>query len=252
MSESGIYSIRCSGNGKIYVGSAVHIGRRWSNHLSDLRKRRHANIHLQRCADKFGLNSLVFGIIELVADTSQLLVREQIHIDRNRSFDSTFGLNIQPRAANRLGTRASEETREKLREGWKRRRINHPFKSETGAKISSAMKGRKMSKRSKAALLVSNARRQLEGVSEATKDRQRAAWVKRKASPNYLATLVKSRVTDEQKSKAVHLYKEGFTSTQIGPMLGMSASNVRLVLSKQGMTLRPKFSRPLVDIIPST
>lgn len=58
----GIYRIRNTKNGKIYIGQSVNITHRWACHLYDLRNNRHANLHLQR-AYNIDPDSLVFEIV---------------------------------------------------------------------------------------------------------------------------------------------------------------------------------------------
>jgi len=64
--KSGIYYIRCTGNGKIYVGQSYDIKPRWSSHLYELRQGKHYNIILQRSFDKYGEDSFEWNIITRV------------------------------------------------------------------------------------------------------------------------------------------------------------------------------------------
>jgi group I intron endonuclease len=243
MAKTGIYSIRCLANGKIYIGSAVHLGRRWANHLSDLRKRRHPNIHLQRCSDKYGIDSLFFEVVELVDDLTILLVREQYYIDHHQAANPEFGLNIQPRAASPIGRKAREETKQKLRDAWVGRIVK--LSPEGRAAIVAAGTGRKPSPKALAAMAANNAKRIAEGVSESTRQLQREAWVRRKLSPGYSPpNLNKSSVSSEKMGNIIHLYKEGFTSTQIAPIVSLSSGYVRDLLARAGVKIRPKGSQP--------
>ena len=52
----GIYSIRCTKNNKVYIGSAIDIDIRWRFHKSNLRNRSHNNKLLQRDWNKYGGN----------------------------------------------------------------------------------------------------------------------------------------------------------------------------------------------------
>lgn len=61
---SGIYSIRNTINGKIYVGSAVNLYKRRLNHLSTLRRNTHKNPHLQASFNKHGEDSFEFITLE--------------------------------------------------------------------------------------------------------------------------------------------------------------------------------------------
>ena len=51
--DSVIYTIVCTANGRLYVGSALSFGVRKRIHLSDLNHGRHHSRHLQRAWDKY-------------------------------------------------------------------------------------------------------------------------------------------------------------------------------------------------------
>lgn len=59
----GIYKIT-SPSGKFYIGSTVDIYGRWHGHKSDLRKRKHHCDALQKAANKYGIDNLVFELLE--------------------------------------------------------------------------------------------------------------------------------------------------------------------------------------------
>lgn len=67
----GIYVIFCTKDSKVYIGSSINIHRRWKEHKSRLRKGNHPNIHLQRIHDKYGLEVLIFKVIELTTNLEQ-------------------------------------------------------------------------------------------------------------------------------------------------------------------------------------
>ena len=65
MKTSGIYKIQSLKKpSRCYIGSAVNIGKRWVNHLSDLKNNNHHNRILQNHFNKYGESDLVFIIIE--------------------------------------------------------------------------------------------------------------------------------------------------------------------------------------------
>lgn len=133
---SGIYQIKNHLDGKRYVGSAVSFQKRWQNHLSALRRGQHDNHHLQHAFDKYGKSAFIFSVLERVEDTSQLIPREQHHIDMlNPEY------NISPIAGSTLGRRHSLETRRKISEATKGRF----FSEETRRKLSEALMGRWLS-----------------------------------------------------------------------------------------------------------
>lgn len=101
---SGIYQILCVSTGKVYIGSAVNLRQRWSDHRKTLRGNRHSNIHLQRAWDKYGEDAFEFSILESVMFVEHLIEREQAWIDaRSPEF------NIAPNAGSQLGIKYSPE-----------------------------------------------------------------------------------------------------------------------------------------------
>jgi group I intron endonuclease len=78
--KSGIYKIESSTNGNIYIGSAVNLLRRFSIHKRDLKKESHHSKILQNHVNKYGLNDLIFSVLEAV-DIENLVKREQHYIN---------------------------------------------------------------------------------------------------------------------------------------------------------------------------
>jgi group I intron endonuclease len=94
---SGIYQIRNSVNGKIYVGSAKNIYARWTAHKAQLRENRHHSILLQRAWNKYGAFAFSFEVIEFLDSDRYFDIapaREIHYIREMRSADRKFGYNI--------------------------------------------------------------------------------------------------------------------------------------------------------------
>jgi group I intron endonuclease len=108
--DSGIYSITAP-SGKRYIGSAVNISRRWGVHKSKLRNGTHHNPYLSNAARKYGIDSLVFEVLEY-CPISELVAREQLHIDSATS-ESLY--NICKLAGNVSGRKHSAEALTKMR-----------------------------------------------------------------------------------------------------------------------------------------
>lgn len=107
-----IYAIKHIPSGRLYIGSAVNVVKRWREHKTALRAGKHHNNKLQRIWNKHGEDSLAFEIVEEVACAQELVPREQFYID---SFESVKrGLNICPVAGSTLGRVMSEEQRRML------------------------------------------------------------------------------------------------------------------------------------------
>lgn len=116
MANTGIYKIWSLSNpDKIYIGSAVNIKDRWNRHLSELRKNKHGNRHLQHHFNKYGENDLVFAVVKY-CEVKQLLSIEQDFIDLYKP-----SFNICSQADSRLGVLATFATRERIKASWKKR-----------------------------------------------------------------------------------------------------------------------------------
>lgn len=79
-SVCGIYKIE-SPSGRLYVGSSVNIKRRLRVHKRELRDGVHINEILQRAANKYGVDALVFDEYACVLDPKDVRLVEQQIID---------------------------------------------------------------------------------------------------------------------------------------------------------------------------
>lgn len=144
----GIYQIRCRLDGKIYVGSAVNIRRRWRGHRYQLREGCHHSPRLQNAWNKYGADAFSFEVLRLVEGRDHLIQVEQEHLDRLQPWRREVGYNIYTRAESPRGTKLSAETRAKLSAARK-----NPS-PETRAKLAEASRGRKWSPETRAKMMV--------------------------------------------------------------------------------------------------
>lgn len=136
---SGIYKITNLDTGKCYVGSAVKIKSRWSEHRNDLKRGTHHSAKLQNAWNKYGADRFDFSILEYVADRNDLVCREQHWMD---SLDCVAsGYNVLPVAGSALGRVVSEETCRKISEA----NTGNVWTDERKAAASAARKGRPVS-----------------------------------------------------------------------------------------------------------
>lgn len=156
----GIYCIKNTGNGKVYIGSAKVLRNRIWEHRSDLKKSRHKNIHLTRAYEQYGADSFEVFILEIVECLDLLKVREQHWMDFYKSHDKNLGYNISKLAERstmseegrkrlselRKGKPLSEEHRKAISEGVKGKIVS----VETKKKMSESSKGRKISEQTRA------------------------------------------------------------------------------------------------------
>jgi group I intron endonuclease len=113
-----IYEIRNNKNGKIYVGSAKNLEKRWRQHRSSLNNGQHENSYLQSSWDKHEGN-FTFTVLEEVEKDEDLIPAEQKWLDLTRSYDRSIGYNILTRAGSSLGYKHREETKRKIAEANK-------------------------------------------------------------------------------------------------------------------------------------
>ena len=89
---SGIYMIKNMINGKVYIGQAVNIDKRWHDHINELNGNRHNNKHLQRAWNKDGANNFIFNIVE-ECPKDELNDREIYYIAQYKAHNMKYGYN---------------------------------------------------------------------------------------------------------------------------------------------------------------
>lgn len=107
----GVYTITNEANGKVYVGSAVNVRRRWAAHRRELRRGVHPNRYLQASWRKHGEGAFSFAVVEFVGDPALLAEREQAWMDSLRSSERSRGFNLSPTAYSILGYRFNDDQR---------------------------------------------------------------------------------------------------------------------------------------------
>jgi group I intron endonuclease len=197
LNSSGIYQIRNLANGKLYVGSAVHLARRWRQHQCELGKGRH-NPKLQNAWKKHGAQSFAFEVIELVPDKEQLIGREQHFLDLLAP-----EYNVATTAGSNLGVVWSEETRDRMCEAnaavWQRpghrekmsaAHMGYTPAPEHTAKIGDALRGRKLGPEHAAVVAANNAKR-----NRSPEHRQRMSefWKGKAKTPEQNAKMAESK-----------------------------------------------------------
>ena len=147
MKICGVYAIENIVNGKLYIGSAIDIKKRWSEHKFLLRNNRHPNKYLMSAWNKHGEDKFKFKIIEETT-LNELIKKEQYYITYYETSKRKYGYNLAPNAGNTLGIKCSEEKKEKIRKsllGKKRGKINYVVSEETRKKMSESRMGYKPS-----------------------------------------------------------------------------------------------------------
>lgn len=121
--RSGIYVIRNTKNGKVYVGKALCIYIRIKDHITALNRkvRNRENDHLINAWHKYGQEFFEYYVAEYIEaiDSKKIAEREIYWIKQLDSLNKKFGYN--KREDSSTGLIVSEETREKLRQSQYKR-----------------------------------------------------------------------------------------------------------------------------------
>jgi len=118
--RSGVYTITCLANNKMYVGSTTRLfSQRWGDHKTMLNNNKHTNIHLQRAWNKYGPNAFKFEILETYGKEF-VLSAEQFWINMLGTYID--GFNRNPIAKNSYGIKRSSDTCKKIGKtlNWKK------------------------------------------------------------------------------------------------------------------------------------
>ncbi len=146
MIKSGIYIIRNKQDKKFYIGSAVNIEKRFSEHIWALNKGIHNNIHLQRAWSRYGQNSFSFETF-FRCKVIELIFFEQLTIDSlSQKYGWTNLYNLCPTAGSTLGRLHTLQTKIKIGLKSRGKNIGRKHSKEELIKMSKAQKGRIITK----------------------------------------------------------------------------------------------------------
>lgn len=129
---AGIYGIRNTVNGMVYVGSAALIYSRWRLHRCHLRNNKHYNVHLQRSWNKHGEESFVFEVLERCERSTEVLIARE---DFWMNCYAGHLYNMSNRARPGLDKPCSEHHKQILRQKMKGNK--NSFGKSIGRKLSS-------------------------------------------------------------------------------------------------------------------
>lgn len=142
ISDCGIYAIVNILNQRLYVGSAVQFCRRWAKHRSCLRGGRHPNPYLQNAFKANGESAFRFVVLEYCSP-GRIIDRENYWINAMNAHVDKGGYNFLPAAGSRLGSRLTQEQKDKMRAKLLEVHAQRP---DIGQRSGAARRGRKNSK----------------------------------------------------------------------------------------------------------
>lgn len=191
MLDTGIYQIRNTANGKLYVGSAVNFGKRWQVHLSQLRRGQHHTVGLQRAWNKYGESRFAFEPL-LICAKDMLLFYEQRAIDGLRP-----RYNSARVAGSTLGVKHSATAKANNAAARRGKKLS----AEHCAKLSEKLRGRPVSAKAMAVLTGNKGRKHSAETVEKNR-RAHLGYKHTQAAKDKVAAAVKGRVvSDETRAK---------------------------------------------------
>ena len=122
---SGVYKITLEQDGRIYIGSAADIHKRWQWHRGSQKQL------IGKMIKKYGKESFIFEVMEEVESIKEKLEeREQYYLDTLQPFpwNNNRGFNLCPTAYTPLGIKRSEETKQKMKDSWHKNRGEEYYK----------------------------------------------------------------------------------------------------------------------------
>lgn len=106
--KGGIYQITNTKNSKKYIGSAINLQRRISDHKYLLKKGTHHNPVLQAGYNKHGMDVFIFEVLATCLP-QYLIILEQSFIDKKKP-----KYNINPVAGSQLGAKRTKASKKKM------------------------------------------------------------------------------------------------------------------------------------------
>lgn len=174
-----IYKIINIQNAKFYIGSSIVVAARWRKHARELRAGKHHCPHLQAAWNKYGEDSFVFRVVEVVVDMAALPAAEQRWLDEHHGKRHCYNFAKHVDNSSRGVVRADTH-RQAISESLKAFYKNNPHPAI----------GRKHTEHAKALMQQNRAGKP---VSEATKDLLRQANLGKIASAETRAKLSAQR-----------------------------------------------------------
>jgi len=136
-----VYIVGCYDSPLFYIGATANARERFINHKSELKNKKHYREQLQKLSDRFGLGRMFFKPLEF-CDKSELEEKEQHHYDLNKH----FCLNVRNIVNKNTGTVRDREVVNRISSKIRGRKMS----SETIEKMRISSTGRKHTEFSKA------------------------------------------------------------------------------------------------------
>lgn len=203
---SGIYCIRNTVDGKMYIGRSTNLAKREKTHFWMLKKNRHFNVHLQRA---YNLNPDVFKF-EILEECAKDLLndKEVFYISKYKTMDMEHGYNLCEGGKATTGRKFSEETLKKMSE----KRKGYKYSKEVIEKRKQSLKEHLASDPEFARQYHEKMSQNIKNIPSWKKSHPCPEWRKKEISEFFKGR----KITDEHKQKLRELYSgEGSLSAKL-------------------------------------
>jgi group I intron endonuclease len=201
---AGIYGIRHTASGRIYVGSAKDIRTRLYQHLGALLAKKHHSRYLQNAWNKYGQSAFILILLEKGV-VEKLIETEQFWIDHFDSYEK--GFNARPKAESMRGVKWSKAQNEARSRTNSKVWSNQALRQRVSARFKGYRRG----------VWTESSRKQ---VSEALKRRHAA-------NPEWRKNSQKILLLPENRAKRVASFKAAMKQPEIYKKLVNCALNAR-------------------------
>lgn len=121
----GIYSITNKESGNKYIGSTKKsFITRLKQHVNGLNRGIHHCTHMQNAWNKYGENSFIFNIEEVLEDTTNILDREAYFISYYDSYHNGYNANPNPNTSPMFNTNSVEKSSKTHHNQWAKLRAS--------------------------------------------------------------------------------------------------------------------------------
>ena len=123
LSKRGIYRIFSKETNKSYIGSTwKSFKTRWKQHLSKLNTNNHHSKELQNAFNKYGSDSFICEILEIVTNPEVLLEREAYYIEKYDSYHNGYNENPNPSKSPMENTSSRVKSSITHKEFWEKKK----------------------------------------------------------------------------------------------------------------------------------
>lgn len=225
--KSGIYIIRNTIDERVYIGSCLNFEKRFKRHITQLKNGKHHCIHLQRFVDKYGIDILSFGLVEILLDIS----RQHIELRENyylKFYKNKF--NVLEQAFTMAGFKFTEEQTERKTKAIKKARGTDEQRKQQSDRANEMWAGDGFKEKRRIAHLPSvQSKEYADNMSKIITNRwedpeykERVLKAKRKASSSQI---VKDKIG---KASAALWQTEDYKSKMIGRAVGSRNGNAKI------------------------